>query len=63
MNILQGYTIVWPSIDDGSEWHCCNCLFCGHKGLDLLVLLPDRGCQTASIIINKVEIVWVYDGI
>jgi len=36
------------------------------KGHDLLDLLPGRGCQTTSVIVNKVEIivnVRVYDGI
>ena len=33
------------------------------NGLDLLDLLHDKGCQTASVITNKVENVCVYDGI
>ena len=37
--------------------------FVAIKGLDLLDLLPDRGCQEAFIVVNNVEIVRVCDGI
>jgi hypothetical protein len=37
--------------------NCCNCVFCGHKGLALLAFLSGKGCQAAGYIIdNTVEL-------